>query len=288
MSISPLVKWIKGNKIAALVILFLLFIVSYQWLSGLTGVQQPTLYKEEYGGLGGAELAETPTTKERLVVEESNLSLVVKDVSQTAQKVIDYAEKEGGFMVSSSITRPEESPLATVVVRVPSQKLEMAIAHFRSLAIKVSSENLLGRDVTEEYEDIQTKIATYEKTITRFEEIREKATKVSELLEVTKEIINLQTQIDSLKGSKEYLEKTAAFAKVTVYLATDEFALPYQPPAGFRPETVFKQAVRSLLTNIYALGRTFIWIGVYGVVWVPVLAVVIFLRRRKRSSRRSS
>lgn len=296
MSVTSLVDWIKNNKIAALIILLLLLFIGCRELFGLTGVQY-SLYQGEYErglapGLGDTTGAlpevETPAAKERLVVQESNLSLVVKNVSQTADEIVSYAEKEGGFMVSSSITHPEESPVATVVVRVPNKKLKAAVAHFRSLALKVSSENLEGIDITEEYEDIEARIATLEATIDRFEEIRAKATKVSELLEVTREIINLQEQIDSLKGRKEYLERTATFAKITVYLATDEFALPYQPPAGFRPSVVFKQAVRALLTNLYALGRTLIWIGVYGVIWVPALAVVIILRRRKPSSKRSS
>lgn len=289
MLITPLINWVKENKIAAPIILFLLVFIGYKELSGWVGVQ-PLLYREEYGGgvtYEGVSIEAKPTTKERLVVEESNLSLVVKDVSATADEIISYAEREGGFMVSSSITNPEESPVATVIVRVPAAKFKTAIEYFRSLAIKVSSENLLGRDVTEEYEDIEERIATLEKTIIRFEEIRTKATKVSELLEVTREIINLQEQIDSYKGRKEYLEKTAAFAKITVYLATDEFALPYQPPAGFRPGVVFKQAVRALLTNLYALGKALIWIGVYGVIWVPALVIITFLRKRKRPRRSS-
>lgn len=296
MSITSFVDWVKNNKIAALIILLLLIYVAYRDFFGLLGIRQYALYDGGYGefapgledvteALPGVE--ETPTTKERLVVQESNISLVVKDVSETAAEVVSYAEREGGFMVSSSITRPEESPVATVIVRVPAQKLKAVMAYLRSLAIKVSSEKLVGTDVTEEYENIEAKIDTLEKTITRFEAIRAKATKVSELLEVTREIINLQKQIDTLRGRKKYLEDTAAFAKITAYLATDEFALPYQPPAGFRPGVVFKQAVRALLTNIYAIGRAFIWIGVYGVIWVPALAIIIHFRRRKRPSKSS-
>jgi len=288
-------NWIKGNKIAALVILFLLFVVSYQVLSGLTGLQYGTGYMPGLGGVaeedttGALPKAETSTTQERLVVEESNLSLVVKDVSQTAEEVASYAGKEGGFMVSSSITRPEESPVATVVVRVPSAKLKAVVEYFRSLAIKVSSENLRGRDVTETYADYEARIKILEATISQFEAIKEKATEISDLVSITQKIITLQEQIDSYKGLKKSLADKAAYSKITAYLATDEFALPYQPPAGFRPSVVFKQAVRSLLANLYVAGKALIWIGVYSVIWVPALALVIFLRRRrKRSSRRSS
>lgn len=295
MSIGSLVDWIKNNKIAALIILFLFLLL----ISKTGGVGVQTGLGEYEKGLGitpslkttGEGAPETDTTEEdRLVVKESNLSLVVKDVSSTADEIVSHAEKEGGFMVSSSVSQPEESATATVVVRVPSEKLKAVVAYFRSLAIKVSSENLLGRDVTETYADYEARIKTLEATIAQFEAIKEKATKIADLVDITQKIITLQEQIDTYKGLKKSLAEKAAYAKITVYLATDEFALPYQPPTGFRPRVVFKYAVRSLLTNIYAVARTLIWIGVYGVLWVPALAIVtvIFLRRRRKRPKRVS
>jgi hypothetical protein len=294
-SLKPLTSWVRENIVASLAILVLLFLFLFGNFSQ-TGVRQiatngvikdrgTTGYEDvpqalEAVGAPNLGSQETTTTSERMVVQETNASLVVKDVSGTADQVVAYAESVGGFMVSSSVTRPEESPVATVVVRVPSAKLKAVMEHYRSLAVKVSSENLRGRDVTQDYEDIDARIATLQETITRFEEIREAATKVSELLTVTREIISLQRQIDSLEGRKQYLEDTAAYAKITIYLATDELALPYQPPTGFRPGVVFREAVRSLLTTLYSWASKLIWVGVYSVIWLPVLLVGIFFWRR--------
>lgn len=289
-------EWVRGNKVAALVI-FILLLLALKPLDLIANLQggkstllpyggssyegvTPDLYREPPSPIPPLPGEDISTSKERLVLEETTLSLVVRDVRKAADSAIDYAKGIGGFMVSSSITRPEESPVATVVVRVPSEKFKEAVEYFRSSALKVSSEYLLGEDVTAEYEDLDKKIVAYEKTMARFEEIRGKATKIEDLLAVTREIISLQDQIDDLKGRKEFLEKSAAFAKVTLYLATDEFELPYQPPEGFRPGVVFKLAVRSLLGNLYAVARGLIWIGVYSAVWLPVLALSFYLYRR--------
>jgi len=222
--------------------------------------------------------------EERLVVEESSMSLVVKNVREVSDKVVDYAKQVGGFMVSSSLTKPEEVPFATVVVRVPAEKFRETLEHYRLLAVKVSSENLLGTDVTAEYVDIQARLATLEKTKLKFEEIMDKATKIQDILQVQREIIRLQDQIDALKGRQSYLEKTAALAKITVYLSTDELALPYAPSPAFRPGVIFKLAVRSLVSTLRSLATLFIWVGVYALVWVPV-AVVVFLIYRLRKKR---
>ena len=284
MTFKPLVNWAKANKFAALVIL----ILSVLYVSSIlpSGAELPT----GIGGipeLGGGVVSDKGeatigTGEDRVVIEESTLSLVVKDVSKEADEVVKYAEEEGGFLVSSEITSPEESPVATVTVRVPSAKLRTAIEYYRTLAVKVSSESIIGIDVTEEFEDLDSRIATLEKTIDQFEAIKAKATKIADLVSITKQIILMREEIDLLKGSKKFIAESAAFPKITASLATDEFALPYQPPEGFRPGVIFKQAVRALLSGVYAAAGALIWVGVYAVVWVPVLLVTIFLRRRHK------
>ncbi|GMR18925.1 MAG: hypothetical protein BMS9Abin34_047 [Patescibacteria group bacterium] len=293
--LSRLVSWIKNNKIAAVLFAALLGFILIGGVSGFIGVLERrggSLSRPGYEGIsldygisGGVPVrGGVSTSKDRLVVEESNLSLVVEDVRSAADEVVVRAESEGGFMVSSSLTSPEESPVAVVIVRVPTKKFKEAVEYYRSLAVKVSSENLLGTDVTKEYEDIDSRIKTIEKTIGQLEEIKAKAAKVSDLISITRQITSLQEQIDSLKGRKEFLEQSAAFPKITVYLASDELALPYQPAEGFRPGVVFKLAVRSLLTGFYAVGRALIWIGVYGIIWIPALVIFIFLAKRKKRS----
>ena len=103
------------------------------------------------------------------------------------------------------------------------------------------------------------------------------------LLQIQRELINLQNQIDSLKGRQKYLEQTAKLAKVTLHLSTDEWSLPYAPAKSFRPSVIFKQAVRSLVTSLRGLAEKLIWIAVYAVIWGPVLALFLWLRKRKRN-----
>ena len=145
------------------------------------------------------------------------------------------------------------------------------------------SENLTGEDVTDQFVDIDARLATLYRTKAKFEEILDKAVKVEDLLNVQRELINLQTQIDSLKGQQLYLEKSAAMAKITIYLSTDELALPYAPSEAWRPTVILKLAVRSLVGNLRNFGSALIWIGVYSVVWVPILIVLFIIRKRMHS-----
>jgi len=299
-----IIDWVKKNKLIALIIVILLYLVIKDYLPGyffgITPLRKT--YQAPMGELGAVEdvgLAPSvgrggigippipsreyaPTeTEERLVVEESSMSMVVTDVREISDKIIDHAKSAGGYMVSTSLTNPEEEPFATVVVRVPAENFRAALDYFRSLGVKVTSENIKGTDVTDEYVDIEARLATLEKTKTKFEEIMERATEVQDILDVQRQLIYVQNQIDNLKGRQKYLEQTAKLSKVTIYLSTDEYALPYAPAETFRPRVIFKLAVRSLVRALRSVAKALIWIGVYAVVLIPLGLIIFFIWKWK-------
>lgn len=299
-----IIDWLKKNKLITLIIIILLYLVVKDYLLGyflgVTPLRKS--YVEPMGefeaiedvglapsvGRGGIGIPPIPSeyapteTEERLVVEESSMSIVVTSVREISDKIIDHAKSVGGYMVSTSLINPEEAPFATVVVRIPAENFRAALDYFRSLAVKVTSENIRGTDVTDEYVDIEARLATLEKTKTKFEEIMERATEVQDILDVQRQLIYIQDQIDNLKGRQKYLEQTAKLSKITVYLSTDEYALPYAPTETFRPKAIFKLAVRSLVRTLRSVARALIWIGVYAVVWIPVGLIVFFIWRWKK------
>ena len=299
----PLVNWIKTHKLISfliLVVIFLLFGNTLSSLSEISTFREPAVDLSETGvsppsetvGTSADEVSfslekgsgteATTDTSDRVVIKNSNLSLLVEDVRKVGNQILTYSKNAGGYMVSTSYTRPNESPFATITVRVPKSKLDAAIKYFSSLAIKVTSENMVGTDVTEQYKDIKARLATLAKTKTKFEEILDKATTVQDTLTVQEKIILLQDQIDALIGQRKALEQNAQLSKVTVYLSTDELALPYTPDKVFRSNVIFKQATRSLLNTLRVGGEALIWVGVYSVIWLPALGVFFVYRRWRR------
>ena len=184
-------------------------------------------------------------------------------------------------MVNSSLSAPEDVPNANITVRIPASKLDTTLNFLRGLSIKVVWENVYGEDVTDQYEDINAKLATLNKTKARIEALFDQAVEVSDLLGIQQEIINIESQIDSQKGRQNYLEKNAQLARISINLSTDEFSLPYAPSETWRPEVIFKQAVRSLVGLLRNLATAVIWLTVYSVVIIPSVLVLRYLLRKK-------
>lgn len=222
-----------------------------------------------------------PTSQpNRLVVRDTSLSLVATDVQSAIKNIEEEAVRLGGYLVDSNVSIPEGAASGTISVRVPSDKRSQAIDAFKQLVVKTVSESVSGADVTDQYVDMQARLEVLNKTKAKFEEILVKAEKVQELLEVQRELTNMQAQIDSLKGQQKYLEQTAKLTKITAYISTDELALPYAPDQSWRPQVIFKQAVRSLIGSLRGVGSTLIWIGVYAPVWLPILIIFWWIKRK--------
>jgi len=285
--------WIKNHKVKTVnillvaLVLFLIFRQSTSRLIGssyisnnsgysMTGavpsVENALYNKNSYTQTSYyGEAAPTPDITDRKVVLNSNFSLLVKNVSDTMDKIKKKTEQLLGYMVTSNLSKGEYSDSGTIQVRVPSGKVDEMTAYLRTLAVKVVSENVDGKDITDQYVDIDRRIADLEKQRTKMQEIMDSAKTVSEMMNVQPYLNQIQTQIDSYKGQQIYMDGVTKTSKLTISLATDEMVLPYAPKQPWKPEAVFKNAVRSMLTTLQKIGTLFIWTVVY----VPLVAAII-------------
>lgn len=308
--INSLLNWIKNNKFSALLLLVVFYLVWGQSVVRPFGLSTSTypqriadvvsMEAEKAPSLGFgrsgsgivpplSDFAPAPEEKERMVQKESHQSLLVKDVHQSLQAIKDHTQSLGGYMVESYLSDPQEAGSGQISVRIPEQKFDDALSYFRSLALRVVSENIKGTDVTDEYVDLKARLAVLDRNKARFEEIMEEAKNVDEILRVQEKVFDLQAQIDDLLGRQKYLEQTSAMSKLNIFLSTDELSLPYAPSEPWRPEVIFKRAVRSLVGNLQDVGTALVWIAVYSLIWLPLLLIYLYWTRvRVRSQGKSS
>lgn len=283
--------WIKTHKLTSilfLIVFSLLYIKFYPNLPTTPITDTIPSYSSGASPFGvqigkTANVAPAPEITNRMVITESYLSLLVNNVTLVQKQILQKTVQLGGYMINSNINNPQDVPTATITIRIPKDKLSLALESFKSLSVKVVSENLSGEDITDQYVDNKSRLDTLDQTKAKLEEILTKAVDVSDILNIQREIINVQSQIDAIKGQQNYLQKSAETAKLTVYLSTDELALPYAPETTWRPQVIFKQAVRSLIGNIRKIGTVLVWLLVYSIVWIPIVLLILFIRKIKSS-----
>jgi len=275
---------IKKNWLIILVIIFAIGYVNRK------NTEQNTILPMTGGGIVAdsvvsdkmlirREVAPSESTN-RLVIQDTSLSLQVDNVESKIKEIESKTTEMGGFLINSNLSKPNGVGSGTISVRIPEGKRDEAMELFKVMAVKVVSENVSGTDVTDQYTDLQAQLEVLQKTKVKFEEILDKAYTVNDLMNVQQQLISLQQQINSVKGQQKYFEQSAKLSKITIYLSTDDLALPYAPTNEWRPAVVFKEAVRSLINNIRGLGNMLIWVAVFSPLWIPAIFVIRFAKKK--------
>ena len=166
-------------------------------------------------GSGGGRVQTAPLPQSRIIVHTARISLVVDDVAGTVDRIVGVAQGLGGWMVSSDRTAEHTG---SVAIRVPAESLDEAFRQVEALALEVESRAVTSEDVTDEYVDSQSRLASMRATEKRLLSFLEQARDVEDALLVQKEISQLQREIEQVQGRLNFLSQTAAFSLIEVYL----------------------------------------------------------------------
>jgi hypothetical protein len=207
---------------------------------------------------------------EHLIIRDASLSLVVPDTEAAIVEINDLVDELGGYVVESSVYQYQEGMQASVMIRIPAESLDTALEQIRDLATEVRHENISGRDVTEEYVDLQSRLRYLEATEARLLEFLEEAEDTEAALAVYEQLQRIQADIEHVKGRTQYLEQSAAMATVNLDITPDELAQPIQV-GGWHPEGTARDAVQSLIRVLQFLVDALI---VIVILIIPVLLAI--------------
>ncbi len=212
---------------------------------------------------GSADVAQD----DRLIIKTGHLSVVVEDVVDTIGEVSRFAQANGGFVVSSNVSEFGLAPTGSVVVRIPSALFDVGILQVKSMG-EMKSESVTGRDVTEEFVDLEAQLSNLRATETQFLEIMKRAFKIEDILAVQRELTNVRSRIERTEGQMKYLRESADLSTITVNLSTDPDLLPVVDDGNaWKPWAVVKNAVRSMIEALQIVFAGVTWLIIY----IPVM-----------------
>jgi len=221
----------------------------------------------------------------RMIIRSGILSIITKDVRKSVEDVSTYIATVGGYVVNSSIEGTADAPSATIEVRVPVDKFSQAIDSIKKTGIRVTDESTSGEDVTEDYTDTQSRIKNLQASEAQFQEIMKQAIKVSDVLEVQRQLERVRGEIEVAQGHAQYLEKSAKLSTITAYFAIDEGELPVIDPINeWNPLTIIKSAFRAFVSIAQGIGTLIIWLIVFVPVWIVIAIVAIIIKKRAKKS----
>jgi murein DD-endopeptidase MepM/ murein hydrolase activator NlpD len=162
---------------------------------------------------------------ERKIIRNAEFTIDVAAPAETQRKVAAIAEAHGGFVVTSeaqqSDGQAQPAEVVNVVMRVPAAQFDAVAGEIRGLVDShVRHEKTTGQDVTEEYIDLEARLRTQRALEAQYLEIMKQASKVSDALEVNRQLAEVRGVIEQTEGRRRFLENQAALSTIKVTLQT--------------------------------------------------------------------
>jgi hypothetical protein len=255
-------------------------------------VEQPLPAEEDSAGGSQADGAVKQAEAQRMIIWNALIALTVEDATKAMEQVQSIARSLGGYSVSTESWLSDDQPHARLTIRVPADKFEAAMAQLRSLALKVTHENANSEDVTDQYVDLESRLRALEAKEEQLIKFLESAEDTEAVLAVYEQLSATQSEIEQVKGRMAYLEKLSAMATITVELTPKEAEQPIVEE-GWKPLGTLRNAARALVSTLEALAKAIIWVIVYALpvlllVALPIVVVILIVRRWRRSRRKAS
>jgi len=237
---------------------------------------------------------DSTSVDERMIIRTGDLTLVVGDTAVAAEQITSIVANLQGFVVNSNAWHEGKYTRARMMVKVPAQSFDAAMAQMKALANVIEQESTSGQDVTEEYSDLDAQLVNLEAAEKELRElltqVRERTGKAEDILAVYRELTNIRGQIERIKGRMQYLGRMVAMATINIELRPDIVA---EPLAGgrWRPSATVAKALQRLVDALKFIVDALIWIILFAgpvlvILALPLIALLLLIRwwRRRRKS----
>lgn len=214
---------------------------------------------------------------DRKLVRRGSLELVVPDVEHFMGVIDSLATSFTGFVADARVQQDSDGHhRASVALRVPEAHFTVVLDALKDRGT-VRAHAVSSEDVTKAYFDLETRLAVTRETEARLRELLVSNTgKLSEVLQVERELSRVIGQIESMEGEKRYFDSQIALATIDLTL--------YEPAAIVRASALdpLRRAVINALGIFVASLAALVQVIVVALPWASMAVVGWIVARRVR------
>ena len=180
----------------------------------------------------GPNLVESPASAlaNRKLIRNANVELEIAGFDDAVQKITAFANEDRGYVATTTSEKQANGKLkGQVVVKIVPENLDRFLQKVRGLG-ELKNQTLGTEDVTKAYFDTDSRLKNARVMEQRLiDMLKTKTGKVSDLLQVEKELGRVREEIETMQGELKYWDSQVQFATVTISLAEKDM----EEPAAF-------------------------------------------------------
>ena len=227
------------------------------------------------------------------LIYRANIDMESTEFDKALEDLNALVARLGGYFENSELNNYSSYRRGSFTVRVPAENFETFCATVGELC-KVNSLSRSAEDVSEQYYDIESRLATQKTKLARLQELLKQAEEMEDIITLESAISETELAIEQLTGSLRKYDSLVGYATIYIGLSevykltqTEEPAIGFgaKLAAAFRSGSArFASGLQSFLLDV-ARG----WIGwLIFLIIVAVVVIVVLRIRRKRKARQAA
>lgn len=205
------------------------------------------------------------------IIYHANLTMEVTSYNKAQTQVKNLIHLAGGYILQFSDSKTTNEQGGLYVIKVPSKGFMPFISELEKLKPVDLQRSLDGKDVTEEYVDLDSRLKAKQVVETRLLSFMEKATKASDLVSFSSELGKVQEEIERIKGRLRYLDQNVAFSTIELRM--------YQNLDGVstlkKEESMWTRAGQAMKESSQAVFNFLEGLLVFAAGMIPILIIMV-------------
>ena len=223
------------------------------------------------------DVRENPEPGPKKIIRDGRMGLQVPELDAAKRRTDSLVNAFGAYYGREYYSDEYNGASVTLTIRIPEARYGQFVSTLESGGGKLLYKEISARDVTEEYLDIETRLANKRSYLERYRELLKRAGTIKEILEVEEQVRKLEEEIESAEGRLRYLDDRVGYSTLELKISTE---YKYSPAPKNRFWEDLKQAFSGGWQAVVSLvlGLLYLW-----PLWIVAgILLFVFLRRRKR------
>ena len=219
---------------------------------------------------------------DRNLILTAKIDMRSKDPWATSDRAQAIASGLGGDVLNLTQSGSGDTRSASLTIRVPSSRFADALQQLRTLEGEIQTSGVSAQDVTDQFVDLQARLAAKQAEEQRYLAILTKANTIDEILKVDASLSNVRTQIEQLTGQINSIKQRTDYSTISMSIATIAVLPGDTTTKAWDPAKTVTRALAALGAMLQVFADVVIWLFVFG--WLPLLALaaLVLVGRARR------
>jgi len=217
---------------------------------------------------------------DRNLILTAKIDMRSKDPWATSDRAQAIASGLGGDVLNLTQSGSGDTRSASLTIRVPSSRFADALQQLRTLEGEIQTSGVSAQDVTDQFVDLQARLAAKQAEEQRYLAILTKANTIDEILKVDASLSNVRTQIEQLTGQINSIKQRTDYSTISMSIATIAVLPGDTTTKAWDPAKTVTRALAALGAMLQVFADVVIWLFVFG--WLPLLALAALVTRARR------